>query len=128
MFAGSFSAVWEGTLKYIENASNPADKFSLATLSNDTKALEFLYNSTNLNNYQKQLINELVKRNEELFFTLNPYVLDIKYAFLNPVIDELVIDTIIQDKLLSLDDYELSVLKRITEYCIEQILIIYYQQ
>ena len=34
-------------------------------------------------------------------------------------IDELVIDTIIQDKLLSLDNYELFVVKRITEYCIE---------
>lgn len=119
MFAGCFSAVWEDTLKFIEKANNSADKFSLATLSKDTKAVQSLYDSISLNDYQKSLIKELLEKNEELLLTLNPYVLDSKYAFLNSVIDELVVDTIIQDKLLSLDDYELSVLKRITEYCIE---------
>ena len=119
MFAGCFSAVWEDTLKFIEKAIDPADKFSLATLSKDTKAVQSLYDSISLNDYQKSLIKELLEKNEELLLTLNPYVLDTKYAFLNSVIDELVVDTIIQDKLLSLDDYELSVVKRITEYCIE---------
>ncbi len=113
-----FSVGWKDTLKFIEKPINPADKFSLATLSKDTKAVQSLYTSIRLNDYQKSLIKKLQEKNEELLLTLNPYVLDTKYAFLTPVIDELVIDTIIQDKLLSLDDYELSVLKRITEYCI----------
>lgn len=119
VFAGSFSAVWENTFSFIEKASNPVDRFSLATLSKDREAIQSLYESTNLNDYQKSLIKELSEKNEELLLTLNPYVLDTKYAFLNSVIDELVVDTIIQDKLLSLDDYELSILKRITEYSIE---------
>lgn len=118
-FAGCFSAVWEDTLKFIEKATNPVDKFSLATLSKDTKAIQSLYDTISLNDYQKSLMKELLEKNEELLLTLNPYVLDTKYTFLNPVIDELVVDRIIQDKLLSLDDYELSILKRITEYCIE---------
>lgn len=116
---GSLYAIFEDTQKYIEKASNPADKFSLATLARDTKAIQFLYNSINLNNYQKTLIKKLLENNNELLLTLNPYVLDPKYEFLTPVINELVLDMVIQDKLLSLDDYELSILKRITEYCTE---------
>ena len=60
MFAGCFFPVWEDTLKYIEKANNPADKFSLATLSKDIKAIEALYDSIRLNDYQKSLMKELL--------------------------------------------------------------------
>ncbi len=119
IFAGAISAKREGTLSYIQKSDNISDKFSLAILSGDVEAIKELYKSTILTDYQKKLIKELQERNNELLLTLNPCVLDPKYEFLNPVIDELVVDSFVQDKLLSLDDYELSLLKRITEYCID---------
>lgn len=118
LFAGVFSASWKDTIKYIKQVENPADKFSLATLAKDKEAIQLLYDSISLNEYQKNMISKLLKRNNELLLTLNPYILDPKYEFLNPVIDELVIDVFIQDKLLSLNEYEISILKRIVEYAI----------
>ena len=40
-------------------------------------------------------------------------MLEEKYDFLDEYMNELVLDTIIQDKLLSLDNYELYILKNI---------------
>ncbi|HAB67669.1 MAG TPA: hypothetical protein DCE23_09920 [Firmicutes bacterium] len=117
-FAGSYTAVWKDTLKYIIGVDNVVDRFSLALMTKDKEAIDALYKTIDLNAYQKELLNELLERNNELLYTLNPFVLDPKYDFLMPVIDELVVDKIIQDKLLSLNEYELSILKRITEYCI----------
>lgn len=118
-FAGVFSGAWTGTLKYVEQAERPEDKFSLAILAKDAEAIDVLYEKIPLNDYQKKLMTQLLDHNEEVLLTLNPFVLDPKYDFLNPVIDELVLDKIIQDKLLSLDDYELSILKRIVEHILD---------
>ena len=115
-FYGVLSTVFEDTLRFIEKIDNPVDKFSLATLAKDKVAIDALYNSIGLSEYQRNLISKLLENNNELLMTLNPYVLDPKFEFLTPVLDTLVVDPMAQDKLLSLNDYEISVLKRIVEY------------
>lgn len=112
-FAGSYTAVWENTMPYIQLCDEMCDKFSIATLAKDAKAIQELYNTANLSDYQKEKINNMLKNNNELLLTLNPYILEHKYAFLDPYLDELVLDESIQDKLLSLDDYELYILQNV---------------
>lgn len=114
-FAGVFSAIWENTMPYIELCDEMCDKFSIATLSKDTVAIQELYKTATLNDYQKQKIKSMLKTNNELLLTLNPYILQEKYAFLEPYVNELALDTIIQDRLLSLDDYELYIIKKIVD-------------
>ena len=115
VFAGTFSAIWENTMPYVQLCDEMCDKFSIATLSKDTDAIQELYKNANLSDYQKQKISSMLKTNNELLLTLNPYILEEKYAFLEPYINELALDTIIQDRLLSLDDYELYILKKIVD-------------
>ncbi|MGN1336975.1 MAG: hypothetical protein ACI4WW_00665 [Candidatus Coprovivens sp.] len=114
-FAGVFTAVFENTMTYVDLCDEMCDKFSIATLSKDTDAIQTLYNTANLSDYQKQKIKSMLKTNNELLLTLNPYILDEKYTFLDPYINELVLDTFIQDKLLSLDDYELYIIKKLVD-------------
>ncbi len=113
LFADGLSAVWQNTLPYVQLCDVICDKFSIATLSKDNVAIQELYNTVNLSDYQKKKINSMLKTNNELLLTLNPYVLQEKYAFLEPYINELVLDPFIQDRLLSLDDYELYIVKKI---------------
>ncbi len=114
-FAGVFSAIWDNTLPYVQLCDEMCDKFSIATLSKDTAAIQELYNTVNLSDYQKQKIRNMLQTNNELLLTLNPYILQEKYAFLEPYINELALDTIIQDRLLSLDDYELYIIKKLVD-------------
>ncbi len=114
-FAGTLNAVWKNTLPYVQECDEMCDRFSLATLSGDSEAIQELYRTADLSEYQKQKIKSMLKDNNELLITLNPYVLDEKYAFLEPYINELVLDDNIQDLVLSLDDYELSILKKIVD-------------
>lgn len=114
-FAGVFSAIWENTMPYVQMCDEMCDKFSIATLCKDTVAIQELYNMANLSDYQKEQIKSMLKTNRELFLTLNPYILQEKYAFLKSYLYELSLDTIIQDQLLSLDDYELYILKKVVD-------------
>lgn len=114
-FAGVFSAIWENTMPYVQICDEMCDKFSIATLSKDTVAIQELHNTADFSDYQKQQIKHLLKTNNELLLTLNPYVLQEKYNFLEPYINELTLDTIIQDRLLSLEEYEIYILKKIVE-------------
>lgn len=107
--------MFENTMPYVQLCDEMCDKFSVAILSKDTDAIHELYNIANLNDYQKQKINSMLKTNNELLLTLNPYILEEKYAFLEPYLNELALDGIIQDRLLSLDDYELYILKKIVD-------------
>ena len=79
-FAGVFSAIWENTMPYVELCDEMCDKFSIATLSKDTVAIQELYNTANLSDYQKQKIKSKLHTNNELLLTLNPYILQEKYA------------------------------------------------
>lgn len=115
VFAGTFSAIWENTMPYIQLCDEICDKFSIATLSKDTIAIQELYNTVHLSDYQKQKIKSMLQINSELLLTLNPYILQEKYSFLEPYVNELALDTFIQDKLLSLDDYELYIVKKIVD-------------
>lgn len=119
VFAGVTSNVWEGTISYIKKLDNPIDMFSLATLSKDKEAIDELYNSITLNERQKELLEDLKNKNREVLLTVNPFILEEKYSFLTPVLEELSLDTIIQDKLLSLDDFELDLLEKITNYSLD---------
>ena len=114
-FAGIYSTVWENTMPYVQICEEMCDKFSIATLCKDTTAIQELYDTTTLTDYQKQKIKSMLQTNNELLLTLNPYILQEKYAFLEPYINELALDTIIQDRLLSLDDYELYIIKKIVD-------------
>ena len=60
-FAGVCSAIWENTMPYIELCDEMCDKFSIATLSKDTVAIQELYKTANLNDYQKQKIKSMLK-------------------------------------------------------------------
>ncbi len=114
-FAGVTLCVWKETLPYVKMCDLDCDKFSIATLSKDIEAINQLYNNVNLSNYQKQEIENLLKTNKDLLLTLNPFVLQEKYAFLKPYINELTLDVGVQDRLLSLDDYELYIVKKIVD-------------
>ena len=114
-FARVLSPIFENTMPYVQLCDEMCDKFSIATLSKDTAAIEELYNIANLSDYQKQKIKSMLQTNNELKLTLNPYILQEKYAFLEPYINELALDAFIQDKLLSLDDYELYIVKKIVD-------------
>jgi len=114
-FAGLSSAIWENTMPYVELCDEMCDKFSIATLCKDTAAIQELYNTTILSDYQKQKIKSMLNNNNELLLTLNPYILQEKYEFLEPYINELALDAVIQDRLLSLEDYELYILEKIVK-------------
>ena len=114
-FAGVFSAIRENTMPYVNLCDEMCDKFSIATLSKDTEAIKELYKTANLSDYQKQNIKIMLQKNNELLLTLNPYILQEKYGFLEPYINELALDTIIQDRLLSLYDYELYIVKKLVD-------------
>ena len=112
-FAGVFTAAWKKTLPFVEMCDEDCDKFSIATLSKDTEAIKYLYDSINLDDKIIEEIKKMLSVNNELLLTLNPFILQDKYSFLSPLYNELALDTIIQDKLLSLNDFELNILKRI---------------
>lgn len=118
-FAGVFTASWKKTMPYINMCDLDCDKFSLATISKDIEAISQLYTTVNLDDKIKLEIKKMLSVNNELLLTLNPFILQDKYSFLKPIYNELALDTIIQDKLLSLDDFELSVLKRIVNLSYE---------
>lgn len=118
-FAGIFSAVWKKTIPFVEMCDEDCDKFSIATLSKDTEAIKQLYDTINLDDRVKEEIKKMLSVNNELLLTLNPFILQDKYSFLSPLYNELALDTIIQDKLLSLDDFELNILKKIVNLSYE---------
>lgn len=112
-FAGVFTAAWKKTIPFVVMCDEDCDKFSIATLSKDTEAIKHLYDTINLDDKIKEKIKKMLSVNNELLLTLNPFILQDKYSFLSPLYNELALDTIIQDKLLSLNDFELNILKRI---------------
>ena len=118
-FAGIPYVVREGTISYIRKLDNLADMFSLAILSKDQEAIAELYNSIDLSEHQKELLEDLKSKNREVLLTVNPILLEEKYSFLTPILEELSLDRIIQDKLVSLDDFELDLLEKITNYSID---------
>lgn len=118
-FAGVFTAAWKKTLPYVKMCDLDCDKFSIATLSKDIEAINQLYNTINLDDTIKEEIKKMLSVNNELLLTLNPFILLDKYSFLKPIYNELALDAIIQDKLLSLEDFELSILKRIVNLSYE---------
>lgn len=117
-FYGILSGVYKNTILYIKKLNNPADMFSMATLVKDQEAIKELYNTVKLSDYQIRMIKKLKEKNSELLLTLNPFILEEKYSFLLPLIDEVVLDIHIQDRLTSLDDFELELLKKIVDYSI----------
>ena len=118
-FAGVLTAAWKKTIPFVEMCDEDCDKFSIATLSQDTEAIKQLYDTINLDDGIKEEIKKMLSVNNELLLTLNPFILQDKYSFLSPLYNELALDTIIQDKLLSLDDFELNILKRIVNLSYE---------
>lgn len=118
-FYGVFNNAWKKTLPYVEMCNLDCDKFSIATLSRDTEAIDQLYNTVKLDDTIKKEIKKMLSVNNKLLLTLNPFILQDKYLFLKPLYNELALDTFIQDKLLSLDDFELSILKKIVDLSYE---------
>ncbi len=112
---GVYNTIFENTLPYVQLCDKMYDKFSIATQSGDIAAIHELYNTANLSDYQKQKIENMRQINNELLSTLNPYILQEKYNFLEPYINELALDPVVQDRLLSLDDYELYIIKKIVD-------------
>lgn len=112
-FFGIYTTVWKKTLPFIEMCDEDCDKFSIATMSKDTEAINQLYKTINLDDKIKEEIKKRLSVNNELLLTLNPFILQDKYSFLSPIYNELALDQVIQDKLLSLDDFELNILKKI---------------
>lgn len=111
-FYGVYSSVRKGTISYIRKLNNPVDMFSLASLLKDKEAIDELYNSITLSQLQKELLEDLKSKNRKILLTVNSFILEEKYSFLTPILEELSLDTIIQDKLLSLDDFELDLLEK----------------
>lgn len=87
----------------------------MATLLGDVNTLFWLYNHINLNTYQKNILKNLIKNNQNCIFSLNIGMLDERFAFLNSLLDELVIDIKIQDKLINMNNYDLNLLKIVFE-------------
>jgi hypothetical protein len=106
-------------MPFVEMCDEDCDKFSVATLSKDTEAIKQLYDTIKLDDRIIEEIKKMLRVNNELLLTLNPFILQDKYSFLSPLYNELALDTIIQDKLLSLDDFELNILKRIVNLSYE---------
>lgn len=128
-FYGVFSGVWSDTYKYVSQADTLAGKFALALCTKDMEAIEKLYSETPLTEYQKQKIEDISKNNVEYKSTLNVAILDEKYDFLDDYLDLIIIDTALQERLLSLDDKTLELVKmmfgRILEYEINPCNILY---
>lgn len=119
VFYGVFSGAWSDTYKYVSQAESLAGKFALAICAKDEEAIERLYLETPLSLYQKQKIERINKNNSEYKATLNLAILDEKYEFLNEYLDLIIIDNVVQERLLSLDDKTLELVKMIFERVIE---------
>lgn len=116
VFAGSYSVSFEDTFSYIQECEDLSDSFNLALLAKDRKAIQQLYNASSFSDKVYQKIKEMMSINGELLLSLNPYILQDKYQFLESYFNEMALDSILEDKLLSLDDYELRILKHLVDY------------
>ena len=77
----------------------------------DIARIEF--SKLELDNYQKQLFNDIYSVNQSCYETLNPELLNSKYEFLNSSLEFISNDIITQELLLSLNDEELFLFKKI---------------
>ena len=118
-FGSVSNFVWKKTLPYVEMCDLDCDKFSIATICKDTEAINKLYDTVHLDDMILEEIKKLLSVNSELLLTLNPFILQDKYSFLKPFYNDLSLDAITQDRLLSLDDFELRILKGIVNLTYE---------
>lgn len=77
----------------------------------DLAKIEF--SKIELDNYQKNLLNNIYNVNQSCYETLNPGILNSKYEFLKSSLEFISTDIRTQELLLSLDDEELYLFKKI---------------
>ena len=115
-FAGSCSSSFEDTFPLIQSCEDLSDSFNLALLAKDRKAIQKLYDTSSFSDKVYQKIKEMMVVNGELLLSLNPFILQDKYHFLESYFNEIALDSILEDKLLSLNDFELQLLERLVNY------------
>lgn len=112
-FYGLFTGVWSGTYKYVSEADTIGSKFALAICAKDMETIERLYKETKLSDKEKSKLSRIKKRNADYKQTLNPGILADKYDFLDKYLDLIILDRPAQERLLSLNDKDLNLLKKL---------------
>lgn len=98
--------------KALDKVSDLDDKITLLQWSSHTEEAKDLIERLNINN---EKFIKLKKENDKLEETINLKVLSNKYEFLDDILKVITADIDFQQKLISLDDRKLSILKRLCE-------------
>lgn len=107
--------VCEQLEKYFEkyNVVNPIDKIFLAQYWGRFDISKYEFNNVEMDDYQKSTLKKITNVNEIWYETLNPKILSKKYAFLEEKIEFISTDIRTQELLLSLNDDELNLFKKL---------------
>lgn len=91
--------------------TNPYDRISIAQKGMNFDIVKEEMKKLNIESKQKKKLSTITKNNDEWYETLNFEILDEKYDFLNDILDLIITDIDIQQRLISLDDKELNLFK-----------------
>lgn len=91
--------------------TNPYDRISIAQKGMNFDIVKEEMKKLNIGSKQKKKLSTITKNSDEWYETLNFEILDEKYDFLNDILDSIITDIDIQQRLISLDDKELNLFK-----------------
>lgn len=111
VYYGILIDVYENIDKYLSKISDVYDKIHIAQYANNYKKVNELISSLQLDDEMQAKYSNLLENNADLNETIDIRVLLPKYDFLNDMLDMIVTNRDIQEKLLSLSDDKLALFK-----------------
>jgi len=96
-------------IKY--NLTNSYDRISIAQKGMNFDIVKEEIKKIKLGDAQKKKLSYIIKNNDEWYETLNFEILNERYDFLQDILDLIITDIDIQQRLISLDDKELNLFK-----------------
>ena len=97
----------------IENLDFISDKITLSQIANDFELASKLINASITDKKQKQLYFKLKETNVDIDETINIEMLSDKYSFMEDLLDSIITDIAVQQRLISLSDERLDLFKQL---------------
>lgn len=97
----------------IQQLDYVSDRITLAQMSNDFKLASQLISSSITDDQQNELYSKLKETNIDIDETINIELLSNKYSFLGNVLDSIVTDIEVQQRLVSLSDEKIELFKQL---------------
>ena len=109
-----------GSFQYVLNVENKinelefdSDKITLAQMANDFELASKLIETSIKNKQEKDLYLKLKETNVDIDETINIELLSDRYSFLGDLLDSIITDIEVQQRLISLSDEKLELFKQL---------------